>query len=121
MHADVFMRGCVRACVVSPHVPGCMRVCACALECVMCMFMHILARMRARACVMCACTDKCMYNMHEHITAARVVSKKQHRRQEGANPVDFLYIYIPFFSLPPLSPLLSHGIIISLYNMNTHI
>ena len=82
IHARVCLRVCVRmpacscadACVrvwSGPRVPGCMRVCARALVCVMCMCMHILVRMRACVCVcalmreyacinLCACTDKCM-------------------------------------------------------------
>ena len=38
------------------------------------LYMRILARMRVRTCVTCACTDKFMYNMHKYMTAARVVS-----------------------------------------------
>jgi len=84
MHACSYAGACVRA-WSGPRVPGCMRVCACALVYVMCMCIRILARMRACVCVcalmreyscicMCACTEKCIYNIHEHIKAARVVS-----------------------------------------------
>jgi len=50
-NACVFMRGCVVRAWSGPRVPGCMRVCARALVCVMCMCMRILARMHARVCV----------------------------------------------------------------------
>ena len=55
---------CADACVRAwsgPRVPGCMRVCARALVCIVCMCMRILARMRAcgsvsaRAYKSCAC------------------------------------------------------------------
>ena len=64
-------RVCVRGQPTRARVHACLYVRA-RLRHVLCM--RILARMRARACVACACTDKCMYNMHEHITAVRVVS-----------------------------------------------
>jgi len=51
------------------HACLCMRA---RLRHVLCM--RIFARMRARAGVACACMDKCMYNMHENITSARVVA-----------------------------------------------
>ena len=112
-----------------------MRVCARAPVCVVYMCMRVLAWVRAHESVSalmreCACTcvwayaDLCMYKMHKHIKAARVVSKKQHRRQEGDTCrlyIYIYYIYIPFFPLPFLFPLLCHGIIISLYDMNMHI
>ena len=77
-------------------MPGCMRVCARAPVCVVCMCMRVLARVRTHESVSalmreCACicmwayTDMCMYKMHEHIKAARVVSKKQHLLTGGGH------------------------------------
>ena len=100
-----------------PRVSGCMRVCARAPVYVVCMGMRVLAWVRAHESVSalmreCACicvwayADMCMYKMHKHIKAARVVSKKQHADRRGS-PVDFIYIY-PFLSSPlPLPPSLS--------------
>ena len=116
-HARVLMRGaCVRA-WSGPRVPGCMRVCARAPVCVVCMCMRVLTRVRAHESVSalmreCACicmwayADMCMFKMYEHIKVARVVSKKQHRRQEGATCRLYIYISLSFLSLPS-SPSLS--------------
>jgi len=66
MHACSCAGACVRARVrawSSPRVPGCMRVCARALICVVCMCMCILTRMRARESVsalMRECTCICI-------------------------------------------------------------
>jgi len=67
----IHLEMCVRGQPTRARVHACLCVRA-RLRHVLCM--HILARIRARACVACACTDKCMYNIHEHITTARVVS-----------------------------------------------
>ena len=93
-HACVFMRGCVCTCVVGPT---CARVHACLRARARMHRVHVHAgsRVGARALkckchhkgMRCICVwayaDMCMYRMHEHIKGARVVSKKQHRRQEG--------------------------------------
>jgi len=119
--AHVCMCGCVcaRVCAcmrvharvyVCVHcVPGCMRVCARAPVCVVCMVMRVLVWVRAHESVSalmreCACmcvwayADMCIYKIHKHIKAARVVSKKQHRRQEAATCRFYIYISLSFLS-----------------------
>ena len=94
-HAYVFMRGCVCACVVGPT---CARV-------------HAYLRARTR-----------MRRVHVHARSragARLLSQRNNTADRRGPPVDFIHIY-PFLSSPSTLPLLFHGIIISLYNMNTH-
>ena len=111
--AHVCMCGCVCACACA-----CMRVHARVRVCVRSRAQaygraRVLARVRAHESVSalmreCTCicmwayadSSKCMYKMHEHIKVARVVSKKQHRRQEGPTCRFHIYISLSFLSLP---------------------
>ena len=114
-NACVFMRGCVCACVLGTT---CARVNAClrARARMRRVHVHVRPRVGARAhesvsALMreCACicvrayADMCMYKMNKHIKTARVVSKKQHRRQEGATCRFYIYIYISLSFLSPSS------------------
>jgi len=129
MHACSGAGACVRTWSGS-RVPGCMRVCARAPVCVVCMCKRVPARVRAHESVRalmreCACicvwayADMCMYKVHEHIKQ-RVLSQRNNTRRQEVATVDYIYIY-PFLSSPSPLPPSFHGIIISLYNMNTQI
>jgi len=106
-HAHVYKCGCVCACACA-----CMRVHARVRVCVrsrahVCQGACVYVRARPYASCACACVwayaDMCMYKIHKHIKAARVVSKKQHRRQEGATCRFYKHISLSFLS-PSSSP-----------------
>ena len=126
--AHVCMCGCVRACAcacmrVHARVRVCVRsrayVCqgACVSARARPYALRVLAWVRAHESVSalmreCACicvwayADMYMYKMHKHTKPARVVSKKQHRRQEGATCRFYIYTSLSFLS-PSSSPFLS--------------
>jgi len=110
--AHVCMCGCVCACACA-----CMRVYARVRVCVrsrayVCQGACVSARARPYASCACACGFS---------RGCGVLSQRNNTADRRGPPVEFLHIYIPFFPLPFLFPLLFHSIIISLYNMNTHI